>query len=62
MSTHVEAFLEGGPHDGETRVIDDRVWEWDPEVECWAGVYVRSAGSPVWTWAHDCEGGRVGRF
>lgn len=53
MSTHVEAFLEGGPHGGETRVLDDRETEWDPDVEGWVGCYERPAGGPVWVWVDD---------
>jgi hypothetical protein len=58
MSTHVEAYLEGGPHDGATRIIDDRDTEWDPDVEGWVGCYERqlvdrSYPSTVWVWVDD---------
>lgn len=52
MSTHVEAFLEGGPLGGEVRLIDDRLPLWDPEVPGWTGVYVPAADGG-WTWEAD---------
>lgn len=55
MSTHREICCEGGPHDGETHVIDDRLeyWDPDPDGDVWAGVYEPSAYPPVWIWIDD---------
>jgi hypothetical protein len=52
VSTHVEAFLEGGPLDGETRVLDDRLPLWDPEVRGWDGFYILDADG-AWVWTED---------
>lgn len=47
---HREICCEGGPHDGEVHVIDDRLEWWDPAVDGWAGAYEPTETPPVWTW------------